>query len=132
MREFFFLGSREKNKLFHAHTSSFFLLLFPQQVHAKAGKADEAGEAMKVKAPKMKAPKAEKHADEAGEAMVSGKKADKMAMKAAADAKAAELEAAAAPKPDFKQAMDKLKKIKAGEKILKKQKGGESDEAVSS
>ena len=64
--------------------------------------------------------------------MVSGKKADKMAMKAAADAKAAELEAAAAPKPDFKQAMDKLKKIKAGEKILKKQKGGESAEAVSS
>ena len=55
MREFFFLGSREKKKLFHAHTSSFFLLLFPQQVHAKAGKADEAGEALK--APKMKAPK---------------------------------------------------------------------------
>ena len=79
--------------------------LFP--VHAvKVGKADEAGEA-------------------------SGKKADKMAMKAAADAKAAELEAAAAPKPDFKAAMDKLKAIKAGEKILKKQKGGEADEAVS-
>ena len=79
------------------------------QVHAvkaKGGKADEAGEA-------------------------SGKKADKMAMKAAADAKAAELEAAAAPKPDFKAAMDKLKAIKAGEKILKKQKGGEADEAVS-
>ena len=55
-----------------------------------------------------------------------------MAMKAAADARAAELEAAAAPKPDFKAAMDKLKAIKAGEKILKKQKGGESDEAVSS
>ena len=54
MREFFlFLGSREKNKLFHAHTSSFFLLLFPQQVHAKAGKADEAGEALKAgKGPK--------------------------------------------------------------------------------
>ena len=55
-----------------------------------------------------------------------------MAMKAAADAKAAAAEEAAAPKPDFKQAMEKLKTIKAGEKILKKQKGGESDEAVSS
>ena len=70
-------------------------------------------------------------ADEAGEAMVSGKKAEKMAAKAAADAKAAAAEDAAAPKPDFKAAMDKLKMIKAGEKILKKQKGGESDEAVS-
>lgn len=60
-----------------------------------------------------------------------GKKGEKAALKAQADAKAAELEAAAAPKPDFKQAMDRLKAIKAGEKILKKQKGGESDEAVS-
>ena len=81
---------------------------------------------------KMHHEKATKYADEAGEAMVSGKKADKMAMKAAADAKAAAAEEAAAPKPDFKAAMTKLKAIKAGEKILKKApKGGESDEAVS-
>ena len=53
------------------------------------------------------------------------------AVRATRAEKAAAAEQAAAPKPDFKQAMDRLKQIKAGEKILKKQKGGESDEAVS-
>ena len=103
-----FLFSSSSSHSFLSYHSSVFSNYIPlPQVHAvKVGKADEAGEA-------------------------SGKKADKMAMKAAADAKAAELEAAAAPKPDFKAAMDKLKAIKAGEKILKKQKGGEADEAVS-